>query len=393
MQTRLPHLVLIGILATAGLSVHAESAESTVPKDFKLPAGVSVSVYLPKQFRKLRSVSPSVGTVESGRTLEDIALSAAREFFVTAEIADSDSANLYGLLIALHPQPKVENDQLIYEVKFVVTDPDARTVLSGIKTSATPLNQFGGGDLLESASEDAIKLVMTDVVSNLRPDTAKFPATGSLKSRSMDFLADRDKPRSSGTGFYINALGQVLTAAHVVNECLVVEANQDGKVIPGKVIAKSNLVDLAVIDTGSPVTKFLPLRRGTSFDLGEPVVIVGYPLESILAASPSLTRGNVSSRAGLSGSVGQFQFSAPIQPGSSGGPVVSDSGELLGIAVGTLNAAALARVGTIPQNVNFALDARYAAMFLTKYGIEFKFAEAGAAAAARSRMKPLCRVF
>jgi len=67
----------------------------------------------------------------------------------------------------------------------------------------------------------------------------------------------------------------------------------------------------------------------------------------------------------------RLQISAPVQPGSSGGPVVSDGGELLGITVGTLNASALIQQGLLPQNVNFALDARYAAKFLHQSNVEF----------------------
>jgi hypothetical protein len=51
--------------------------------------------------------------------------------------------------------------------------------------------------------------------------------------------------------------------------------------------------------------------------------------------------------------------------------VVSDGGELLGITVGTLNAATLIQQGLLPQNVNFALDARYAARFLRQANVQF----------------------
>jgi serine protease Do len=95
-------------------------------------------------------------------------------------------------------------------------------------------------------------------------------------------------------------------------------------------------------------------------------------LQSILSQSPNVTRGNISARGGLTGSQGQLQFSAPVQPGSSGGPVVSDAGEVLGITVGTLSAPALAKQGVIPQNVNFALDSRYAVKFMQKYNLDFK---------------------
>ena len=50
---------------------------------------------------------------------------------------------------------------------------------------------------------------------------------------------------------------------------------------------------------------------------------------------------------------------------------LQDGGELLGITVSSLNAAALIKDGLLPQNVNFALEAKYAAMFLRDSQIDF----------------------
>jgi S1-C subfamily serine protease len=125
------------------------------------------------------------------------------------------------------------------------------------------------------------------------------------------------------------------------------------------------------VDSGKPTDRALPLRIGQTITLGEGVTNVGYPLQGLLADSPNLTRGNVSARAGMKGSVGLFQFSAPIQPGSSGGPVVSDGGELLGVTVSSLNAAALIKDGLLPQNVNFALEAKYA-RYSSRFACRFR---------------------
>jgi S1-C subfamily serine protease len=163
----------------------------------------------------------------------------------------------------------------------------------------------------------------------------------------------------------------MLTAAHVVRDCLLIEAQKDGATFAVSTRHASDLLDLAVIDSGQVVATELPFRTGNELVLGESLTNVGYPLSGLLASTPNVTRGNVSARAGLKGSVGLFQFSAPIQPGSSGGPVVSDGGELLGITVSTLNTAALVRQGLLPQNVNFALDAKYAATFLREHAVPF----------------------
>jgi S1-C subfamily serine protease len=145
------------------------------------------------------------------------------------------------------------------------------------------------------------------------------------------------------------------------------------KSIDGKTIAESLLLDLAVIDTGGfAPAHVVPLRAGTNYDLGESVTNIGFPLNGLLTATPNVTRGNVSSRTALNGSIGQFQFSAPVQPGSSGGPVISDTGELLGVTVGTLSVERLIQRGVLPQNVNFALDARYAASFMENNKVSFE---------------------
>jgi S1-C subfamily serine protease len=105
--------------------------------------------------------------------------------------------------------------------------------------------------------------------------------------------------------------------------------------------------------------------------LGENVVNIGFPLQTLMTDAPTVTRGTLSSRAGLSSSVGQFQFSAPIQPGASGGPVIDAHGDVLGVAVGTLNAAELLKQGVLPQNVNFALEAFYVEKFLQGKSVTF----------------------
>jgi len=363
--------VLSVSLGTAALAGTVPDGIS-VPKDVKLPTDVSVAIYLPAQLRRIKfhSIVPGIGAFQSDRTVEDTVMSAANIFFSTSHMAEAGSDTPFGLMLALHPEFKSESGQPIYTMNYTVFAADNSPLLKGEESLS--LNSLGGGgDLLDRASLRITEQVMAIVVRGLRPDQGKFPANLSLKSRPLDFVANRDKPFASGTGFYFNAAGQIMTAAHVVHDCVALEVSHDGKALPGKVIASSNLLDLAVVDAGIAAERFLPFRRDTNFELGEAVTNVSYPLQSILAASPNLTRGNVSSRGGLSGSVGQFQFSAPIQPGASGGPVVSDGGELLGITLATMNAMALAKQGAIPQNLNFALDARYAALFLSKSNLTF----------------------
>jgi len=355
-----------------GTAAAAPPNDGLLPKDVKVPNDAAVAIYLPSVALKYRFYVGTLGIwAEPGRSLEDARREVGARYFTQALPADFASDGSYGLFIDLHPTWSYEKLNLKLEMHYRVYGPDASKLLDGTESHTVGINSSGMLGGFPNAAMRVTQLVLVDVLRQLHPTAAKFPSTARLSALNRDLVVDRTKPVSTGTAFYINKSGQLLTAAHVVRDCLVLEAQKDGKVMPVKLHASSDMLDLAIVDSGQPSDHALPLRVGEETTLGEPVTNVGYPLQGILSASPNLTRGNVSARGGLKGSQGLFQFSAPVQPGSSGGPVVSDGGELLGITVGTLNASALIQQGLLPQNVNFALDARYAAKFLHQSNVEF----------------------
>jgi S1-C subfamily serine protease len=364
-------LVLSAWMLSGG-SARAAANDGQIPKDVKVPNDTVVAIYLPSAALKYRFYVGALGIwAEPGRSLEDARREVGARYFTQAVPADFAADASYGLLIALDPKWSFEKANLKLEMHYRVFGPDASKLLDGTESQTVGINSSGMLGGFPNAAMRVTQLVLVDVLRELHPAAAKFPSTARLFALNRDLVVDRSRPVSTGTAFYINRSGQLMTAAHVVRDCLVLEAQKDGKVLPVKPHATSDVLDLAVVDSGQPSDHALALRIGEEMTLGEPVTNVGYPLQGILAASPNLTRGNVSARGGLKGSQGLFQFSAPVQPGSSGGPVVSDGGELLGITVGTLNASALIQQGLLPQNVNFALEARYAASFLRHANVEF----------------------
>jgi serine protease Do len=103
----------------------------------------------------------------------------------------------------------------------------------------------------------------------------------------------------------------------------------------------------------------------------------GYPLSQVLATSGNFTTGNVTALAGLGDDSRYFQVSAPIQPGNSGGPLLDESGNVVGIVTATLNPFTQIKAqGDIPQNVNFALKASVAANFLQDNNVRFQNGDA-----------------
>jgi S1-C subfamily serine protease len=121
-------------------------------------------------------------------------------------------------------------------------------------------------------------------------------------------------------------------------------------------IARDQKNDLAVVRVSSSSPSVSAFRAGAPVRAGDAVVALGYPLSGLLANTANLSVGNVSALAGLGDDSRYLQISAPVQPGNSGGPLLDESGHLIGIVTSKLNATNVARAtGDIPQNVNFAL--------------------------------------
>jgi S1-C subfamily serine protease len=369
-------VAVIFCLLTAGPTVARASDGVVLPKDLALPADAAVAIYLPKQFRDFRSRFRSgagfqtTTAMQVGSSGEELTLAAAQHFFRTAAIYETAGMPPFGLLVAIHPHLKAEDQQVVATAQYRVFDPGGGPLLQGEAVARwAPGSPGGGPDFVGNLAEQAITRALTEIVVQLRPTAGKFPARGDA-TVSIDQLIDRDHPVSSGTGFVLNASGQVLTAAHVVHDCAAVDVRVGAQAGPATSGASSALLDLAVLSTRAGDVHALKFRERA--ELGETVINLGFPLQALMTDAPTVTRGTLSSRAGLSGSVGQFQFSAPIQPGASGGPVVDLRGNVVGVAVGTLNAGELMKSGVLPQNVNFALESRHVAKFLHQNAIAFE---------------------
>ena len=110
--------------------------------------------------------------------------------------------------------------------------------------------------------------------------------------------------------------------------------------------------------------------RSKPMQLGESVYVLGYPYSGMLDNGVNFTSGMVSSSAGMDNDSTRFQITAPVQPGNSGGPVLDQAGNLLGVVVARMSdMATIAQTSTVPQNVNFGIKGEVAASFLRANGV------------------------
>lgn len=173
-------------------------------------------------------------------------------------------------------------------------------------------------------------------------------------------------PAGFGTGFLVSTNGDFLTNSHVVEGCSGLTI--DG--IPATLIAQDEAFDLALLRI-SPAPSEAPATFSEKpARLNSDVTVIGYPLPDLLGGL-NVTRGAVTSLKGMGGDSVMMQISAPVQPGNSGGPVVNAAGQVVGVVVAKLDAQMVAdAIGDIPQNINFAIRAEIAKLFLFQNGVE-----------------------
>ena len=142
----------------------------------------------------------------------------------------------------------------------------------------------------------------------------------------------------SGTGFALNK-GYIVTNSHVIagaTSIVIQDIKEGAKLFYEAVVVKTDKKsDLAILKiTDSKFTGFgnIPYSFSFStFDAGEDIFVLGYPLLPTMGDEIKLTTGVISSKTGFQGDVSLYQISAPIQPGNSGGPLFDKKGQVIGI--------------------------------------------------------------
>lgn len=175
--------------------------------------------------------------------------------------------------------------------------------------------------------------------------------------------------RATGTGFVIDEAGHVMTCHHVVDGAAFIKVDSETASYDAVVVFADAELDVAVLQVIKlPAIDPLPLRLTASPDLADDVFTIGFPNTTIQGFSPKYTRGEISALTGPGDDPNHVQISTPVQPGNSGGALVTTDGIVVGIVVAKLNAVLAARVtGDIAQNVNYALKANKLSRLIEKW--------------------------
>jgi TPR repeat protein len=172
------------------------------------------------------------------------------------------------------------------------------------------------------------------------------------------------RPESSGTGFFITEDGYLITNEHVAGNGAQVRLVTSAGLISAKVIKVDAANDLALLKAEGKFTA-LPVTTSRAVKLGTSVATVGFPDIILQGFAPKFARGEIGSLSGMQDDARYFQISVPVQPGNSGGALVDEHGNVVGVVTAKLSAkAALLASGQLPENVNYAVKSSFLLGFL-----------------------------
>jgi Trypsin-like peptidase domain len=155
--------------------------------------------------------------------------------------------------------------------------------------------------------------------------------------------------QSTGSGFVVTKDGLIVTAAHVIrgmSSASVRLASGESYEVRG-LVSTDTTRDFALLRIPGFDLPVVVLGNSDSVSFGDRLVAVGAPL----GLEATVTDGILSSKRLVNG-VQWLQMSVPVSPGSSGGPVANDQGQVVGVVVAAI-------VGGEAQNLNFALPINY----------------------------------
>jgi S1-C subfamily serine protease len=204
------------------------------------------------------------------------------------------------------------------------------------------------GVLMSSALLDAQQPAST------RPDTTpvtRSPVTGLDRARraTVSLEITGINGQSSGSGVLVSSAGVVATAAHVIHgatQARVRLANGETYDVVG-VLDYDERLDAALLAIAGFELPAADLGNADSIRVGQRIIAVGSPL----GLEATVTDGIVSAIR-LENGVRRLQISAPVAPGSSGGPLLTEQGQLVGLVVAGIR-------GGGAENLNFALPINY----------------------------------
>ena len=160
-------------------------------------------------------------------------------------------------------------------------------------------------------------------------------------------LDENNQPLSLGSGFFVNENGDIATNHHVLENCAeaIIKTQKGEKGTILQILNYDPQLDLIIAKTSIKLAKPLPFGDSDTITVGEDILAIGNPA----GLEGTVSKGIISGVRAVD-NIKLIQITAPISPGSSGGPVFNLAGKVIGVATAHL---------TYGQSLNFAMPINY----------------------------------
>jgi len=209
------------------------------------------------------------------------------------------------------------------------------------------------------------RIVSDDEAARIGWDTQVRPRTPPQHYRLGSPLR---RLAATGTGFFVNGQGDLLTSHHVVANCSHVSVSpaMGGSHIAA-VVATDKVRDLALLQVPFTPQGIAHFARDARQAVANGATVMGYPDRSFLASKPSTFKARILGIKKAAPKLRVIGFQGEVRPGNSGGPMI----DRYGYVVGVVFAKAVRETGNRQTNIGFAIPVDAVMEFMDGGGAQY----------------------